>query len=72
MMSTLLKMGLISDDVKPRICAFQCEYLLQNTLFLRGKKFVGTRHICEKNELNFDRFFWGEVGGYCTASPAGS
>ena len=34
MMSTLLKLGLSGYDVKPRFGAFQCEYLLQNPLFL--------------------------------------
>ena len=33
-MSTLLKLGLSGYDVKPRFGAFQCEYLLQNPLFL--------------------------------------
>ena len=47
MMSTLLKLGLSGYDVKPRFGAFQCEYLLQNPLFL-GKKIGGTRHPCEK------------------------
>ena len=48
MMSTLLKLGLSGYDVKPRFGAFQCEYLLQNPLFL-GKKFGDTRHPYEKN-----------------------
>ena len=39
MMSTLLKLGLSGYDVKPRFGAFQCEYLLQNQLFL-GKFFL--------------------------------
>ena len=43
MMSTLLKLGLSGYDVKPRFAAFQCEYLLQNPLFL-GKYFGCTRH----------------------------
>ena len=34
MMSTLLKLGLSGYDVKPRFVAFQCQYLLQNPLFL--------------------------------------
>ena len=34
MMSTLLKLGLSGYDVKLRFGAFQCEYLLQNQLFL--------------------------------------
>ena len=33
MMSTLLKLGLSGYDVKPRFDAFQCEYLVQNSLF---------------------------------------
>ena len=53
MMSTLLKLGLSGYDVKPRFGAFQCEYLLQNPIFL-GKNFVGTRHSCEKNEPTLD------------------
>ena len=47
MMSTLLKLGLSGCDVKLRFGAFQCEYLLQNPLFLE-KNFGGTRHPCEK------------------------
>ena len=39
----LLELGLSGYDVKPRFGAFQCEYLLQNPLFL-GKNFGGTRH----------------------------
>ena len=56
MMSTLLKLGLSGYDVKLRFGAFQCEYLLQNPLFL-GKHFGGTRHSCKKNEptLNHSR-----------------
>ena len=42
MMSTLLKLNLSDYDVKLRFGAFQCEYLLQNLLFL-GKKIGGTR-----------------------------
>ena len=57
-MSTLLKLGLSGYDVKPRFGAFQCEYLLQNPLFL-GKNFGGTRHPYEKNESTQDDFFWG-------------
>ena len=49
MMSTLLKLSLSGYDVKPRLGEFQCEYLLQNPLFL-DKKFGGTRHPCEKYE----------------------
>ena len=48
MMSTLLKLGLSGYDVKPRFGSFQCEFLLQNPLFL-GKFFGGTRHPCEKS-----------------------
>ena len=40
MMSTLLKLGLSGYDVKPRFGAFQCEYLLQNPLFLEEKILV--------------------------------
>ena len=36
-----MKLGLSGYDVKPRFGPFQCEYLLQNPLFL-GKKFGGT------------------------------
>ena len=50
MMSTLLKSGLSGYDVKPRFGAFQCEYLLQNPLFL-GKNFGDTRHPYEKMNL---------------------
>ena len=39
----LLELGLSGYDVKPRFGAFQCEYLIQNPLFL-GKIFCGTRH----------------------------
>ena len=49
MMSTLLKLGLSGYDVKPRFGAFQCEYLLQNPLFL-GKNLGDTRQTYEKNE----------------------
>ena len=48
MMSTLLKLGLSGYDVKPRFDEFQCEYLLQNPLFLEEKKFGDTRHQSEK------------------------
>ena len=58
MMTTLLKLGLSGYNVKLRFGAFQCEYPLQNPLFLR-KKFGGTRHPYEKNELTLDCFFWG-------------
>ena len=46
-MWTLLKLGLSGFDVKPRFGAFQCEYLLQNLLFL-GKNFGDTRPPYEK------------------------
>ena len=62
-MSTLLKLGLSGYDVKPRFCAFLCENLLQNPLFLWGKKFGGTRHLCEKNDL--DCFGEGVHGKVC-------
>ena len=48
-MSTLLKFCLSAYDVKPRFGAFQCEYLLQNPLFL-GKNLGDTRHPCENIE----------------------
>ena len=67
MMSTLLKLGLSGYDAKPRFGAFQCEYLLQNPLFL-GKKFGDTRHPYEKNEPTLDY----SGGGGCTVRPAGS
>ena len=67
MMSTWLKLGLSGYDVKPRFSTFQCEYLLQNPLFL-GKKFGDTRHPYEKNEPNLDH----SGGGGCTVRPAGS
>ena len=53
-MSTLLKLGLSGYDVKPRIGAFQCEYLLQNPLFFLGKNFGDTRHAYKKNEHTLD------------------
>ena len=65
MMSTLLKLGLSGYDVKPLFGALQCEYLLQNPLFL-GKNFGGTRHPCEKNEPTL-RHYGG--GGGCTVRP---
>ena len=67
MMSTLLKLGLSGYDVTPRFGAFQCEYLLQNPLFLE-KIFGDTRHPYEKNEPTLDHS--GERG--CTVRPAGS
>ena len=57
MMSTLLKLGLSGDDVKPRFGAFQCKYLLQNPLFL-GKN-VGDP--CEKNEPTLDHSGGGDA-----------
>ena len=66
-MSTLLKLGLSGYDVKPRFCAFLCENLLQNPLFLWGKKFGGTRHLCEKYELTSI-----VLGRGCTVRSAGS
>ena len=60
MMLTLLKLGLSGYDVKPRFGAFQCEYLLQNPLFL-GKNFGGIRHPFEKNESTLD--YSGGEGG---------
>ena len=54
MMSTLLKLGLSDYDVKQRFGAFQCEYLLQNPLFL-GKNFGDTRHPCEKYKPTLDQ-----------------
>ena len=69
-MSTFLKLDLSGYDKKTRFWAFRCEYLLQNPVFLCGKFFGATRHLCGKNETNFDRFFLG--GGGCTVSPAGS
>ena len=62
MMSTLLNVGLSGYDVKPRFGAFQCEYLLQNPLFLE-KNFGGTRHTCEKNEPTLDHSEGGGVHG---------
>ena len=64
MVSTLLKSGLSGYDVKLRFGAFQCEYPLQNPLFL-GKKFGDTRHPYEKNEPTLDH-----SGGGCTVRPA--
>ena len=52
-MSTFLKLGLSGYNVEPRFGAFQCEYLLQNPLFL-GKHFGGTRYPCGKNEPTLD------------------
>ena len=54
MMSTLLKLGLSGCDVKPRLGAFQYEYLLRNLLFFLGKTFGDTRHPYEKNEPTLD------------------
>ena len=52
-MSTLLKLGLSGYDLKPRLGAFQCEYLLQNPPFFR-KNFGDTRQPYEKNEPTLD------------------
>ena len=60
MMSTLLKLGLSSYDVKPRFGAFQCEYLIQNPHFL-GKFFGGTIGTYAKKN-HPQSFFWG--GGW--------
>ena len=68
MMSTLLKLDLRGYDVKPRFDAFQCEYLLQNPLFL-GKNFGNTRHPCDK--MNPPSIILGGGGG-CKVKPAGS
>ena len=70
MMSTLLKLGLSGYDVKPRFGAFQCEYLLQNPLFLRGNNFGDTRHPYKTTEPTLEHFRGG--GGGCTVRPAGS
>ena len=48
-------------------CALSFKFLLQNPLFLWGKNFGSTRHLCEKNEPTLDRF-----GEGCMVSPAGS
>ena len=60
MMPTLLKSGLSGYDVKRRLCGFQCEYLLQNPLFLCGKKIWWHKTPMRKNEPNLD--CW-EMGG---------
>ena len=70
MMSTLLKLGLSSYDVKPRFGAFQCEYLIQNPHFL-GKFFGGTIGTYAKKTTPSIIFFWGGGGG-CTVRPADS
>ena len=49
-MSTLLKLG----DVKPRFGAFQCEYLLQNSLFVQEKVVVTLDTHTKKNEFTLD------------------
>ena len=60
-----VEMGLSGYDVKPRFGAFQCEFLLQNPLFLR-KNFGDTRHPCEKNKPTLDHS--GRGGGlHCKA-----
>ena len=71
MMSILLKLRLGGYDVKPRFCAFQCEYLLQNSLSLGGKTFGDTKHLCEK--MNPPSIVCLGGGGVeCTVSPAAS
>ena len=57
-----VEMGLSGYDVKPRFGAFQCEFLLQNPLFLR-KNFGDTRHPCEKNKPTLDHSGRGGGGG---------
>ena len=66
MMSTLLKLGLSGYNVKLRFGAFQCEYLLQNPLFL-GNKFGVTTHAKKMNPPLIIL-----EGGGCTVRPAGS
>ena len=66
-MSTFLKLGLSGYEVKPRSGAFQCEYLLQNPVFFRGKNFGDTRHPYEK--MNPPSII---LGGGCTVRPTGS
>ena len=61
-MSTLLKLCLSGYDVKPRFCAFNCEYLLQNPLFLWGNNFGDTRHLYAK-KMNPPSIVLGGVHG---------
>ena len=65
MMSTLLKLGLSGYDVKPRFGAFQCEYLLQNTIFLEKNLVALDTHV---KKMNPPRSFWRG----CTVRHAGS
>ena len=53
--------------VKKHKNTFFVLYVLQNPLFLWGKNFGSTRHLCEKNEPTLDGF-----GGGCMVSHAGS
>ena len=62
-MSTLLKLGLSGYDVKPRFCAFQCKYLLQNPLFLWGKKWMALDTSANKMNPLSIVFFGGGVHG---------
>ena len=64
-LSTLLKLGLSGYDGRTRFCAFQCEYLLQNPLFLWGKNVGSSRHLCKKNELTLDRLGGGVHDKVC-------
>ena len=50
----LLKLGLSGYDVKPRFGAFQCEYLLQNPIFLEEKILVTLDTHTKKNEPTLD------------------
>ena len=68
MMSTLLKLGLSGYDVKPGFGAFQCEYLLQNPLFLEKKSLVALDTHAKK--MNPPSIILG--GGGCTVRPPGS
>ena len=61
-MSTLLKLGLSSYDVKPRFGAFQCEYLIQNPHFL-GKNFGGTIGTYAKKKPTLNHSEGGGVHG---------
>ena len=67
MMSTFWKLGLSGYDVKPRLGAFQCEYLLQNTLFF-DKILVALDTHAKK--MNPPSIILG--GGGCTVRPDGS
>ena len=58
-----VEIGFKGYDVKPRIGAFQCEYLLHNPLFFLGKNFGDTRHPYEKNEPTLDHSEGGGVHG---------